>query len=261
MRPMAMQRVSPTSRTVRCIRWLARPLAIVSIWLVAVGFFWTAYTVAGKRDPRSFEVLVFTAAFATAAVLSASMALLLGGKRRWAMETALSVLTVIGNLIGGACALFWLVPSAGQYLLGLRVPDFLAFRGEFLWSALMIAKVAVPTGAVLGLMIGVIAGLLLALAGRRPRLVGWLVAGLLLACVMGSIHVVAFDRLTGLVANIRLNGVSQLEYAWFLTGELVSAMGATAGAVVGAVISCGAVRMEVRSRRNIPPGRDSRIDS
>ena len=176
MKPRAMQRDFPTSRTVRCIRCLARPLVIVSIWLVAVGFFWTAYTVAGKRDPRSFEVLVFTAAFSAAAVLSAAMALFLGGKKRWAAETALSVLIVVVISIGIVSALFWVVPTAGQYLLGMSVPDFLAFRREFLGSAPTIAKVAVPTGAVLGLMIGVIAGLLLALAGRRPRLV-WLVGG------------------------------------------------------------------------------------
>ncbi len=258
---MAMQRVAPASRTVRCIRWLARPLAIVSIWLVAVGFFWTAYTVAGKREPRSFEVLVFTAAFATAGVLSAAVALLLGGKKRWAAETALSVLIVTVIPIGGSGALFWMVPKAGEYLLGMSAREFPAFRGEFLGSALKIAGLAGPTGAVLGTMIGVIAGLLLALAGRRPRLVGWLVAWLLLACVMGSIHVVAFDRLTVFVTSLRLNGLNQLEYSWYLAGELASAMGATAGAVVGAVISCGAVRMDVRSRRTLPPAPASRIES
>ena len=147
-----------------------------------------------------------------------------------------------------------MVPKAGEYLLGMSAREFPAFRGEFLGSALKIAGLAGPTGAVLGTMIGVIAGLLLALAGRRPRLVGWLVAWLLLACVMGSIHVVAFDRLTVFVTSLRLNGLNQLEYSWYLAGELASAMGATAGAVVGAVISCGAVRMDVRSRRQHSSG-------
>jgi len=159
---------------------LARPLAIVSIWLIAVAFFGTAYIVAVKRRTSSFmsptiEVLDFTGAFAVAAALSAVIALIFGGRKRWAVEATLSIPILIVAPIGGAYALFWLAPTLGRYLLGMSVLDFLSFRRGLLELALKIAKLTVPTGTVLGIMIGAIAGLflvlaLLAIVGQRRRL-------------------------------------------------------------------------------------------
>jgi hypothetical protein len=246
---MAAQSSNTYSGVSGCLRFFARPLAIVSIWLIAVGFFGTAYIVAGKRQTRSFEILDFTAAFAVEAAISAVIALILGGKKRWAVEATLSMLILMLTPIGGAYALFWLAPTPGQYLPGTSVPDFLSLRRELTESAFEIAKLTIPTATVLGIMIGAVAGLLLVLASRRPQFAGWLVVGLLLACVIGSVHIDAFRRVTDVVVKARMNGSNSIEYAWFMTGELVSAMGATAGAVVGAVISCGAVRMDGRKHR------------
>src|SRR5208337_1555955 len=147
------------SSMARRLRWLARPLAIVSIWLIAVGFFATAYIVGtGRRMPKSLEVPDFISAFAVSAVISAVVALFLGGKKRWALEAALPVVILIVTPIGGAFALFWLAPAFGQYLLGMNPRDFLSFRRELLASALEIAAVAVPSGVLLGITVGVIAG-------------------------------------------------------------------------------------------------------
>lgn len=251
---MAVQGINPLAGMTRYRRFLARPLAIVSVWLIAVAFFGTAYIVAVKRRTSSFmsptiEVLDFTGAFAVAAALSAVIALILGGRKRWAVEATLSMPVPIVAPIGGAYALFWLAPTLGQYLLGIGARDFLSFRRGLPQLALEIAKLTIPTGTVLGLMIGAIAGLLLVLASRWPRFFGWLVVGLLLACVISSVHINAFGRVTNLVVKVRMNGSSDIENAIFMTAQLVSAMGAIAGAVVGAVISCRAVRMNGRSHR------------
>jgi hypothetical protein len=47
---------------------------------------------------------------------------------------------------------------------------------------------------------------------------------------------------------IRLHGLRPREHAWNIKHELASAMGATAGAVVGATISCGTMWVDGRSR-------------
>ena len=232
------------------LRWLARPLAIVSIWLIAVGFFGTAYIVGtGKRLPSSREVSVFISAFAVSATIAAVMALFLGGKKRWAVEAALSIAVLIAAPIGAAYAALWLTPAFGQYLLGMKPRGFLSYRRDILESAMKIAGFAVPAGIVLGILVGAIAGVLLVLAGRWPRFVGGLVVGLLLACAIGSVHINIFDVVIDFVVETRLRGDNRFGYAWLMAGERASAIGATAGAVVGAVISCWAVQMDVRSRR------------
>jgi hypothetical protein len=97
---------------------------------------------------------------------------------------------------------------------------------------------------ILGIALGSIAGLLLLLANRWPRLIRWLAVGLLVSCVIGSMHIDAFKSVTDFVVKTRLQSASSLETAWFMTHELLAAMGATAGMVVGAVIACAAVRLD-----------------
>ncbi len=112
---MAEQSINPFSGFARRLRWLARPLAIVSIWLITVGFFGTAYIVGtGRRPLRSMEVPVFISAFAVSAIIAAVMALFLGGKKRWAVEAALSIAVLIATPIGAAYAMLWLTPAFGS---------------------------------------------------------------------------------------------------------------------------------------------------
>lgn len=242
--------MAPSSRMAQRLRWLARPLAIVSIWLIAAGFFGTAYVIGtGRRLPRQMEVPNFIGAFAVSAIVSAVVALFLGGRRRWAVEAVLSISILIVTPIASAYAMFWLVPTFGQSLLGMMPRDFLSYRRDMQESAREIAGFAVPAGTVLGILVGTIAGLVLVLAGRWPRFVGGLVVGLLLACAIASVHINLFDVVIDLVVQTRLHGIDRAYHAWLMTSEVASAIGATAGAVVGAVISCWAVRMGVRSRR------------
>ena len=223
----------------------------MSIWLIAVGFFGTAYIIGtGRRQLRSMEVSDFVSAFAVSAIVSAVVALFLGGRKRWAVEAVLSISILIVTPVAAAYALFWLAPTMGQYLLEMKPRGFLSYRRDILGSAREIAGFAVPAGTVLGILVGAIAGLLLVLARRWPRFVGGLVVGLLLACAIASVHINLFDVVIDFVVQTRLHGIDRAYHAWLMTSEVASAVGATAGAVVGAVISCwAAVRMDVRSRR------------
>jgi len=87
---------------------------------------------------------------------------------------------------------------------------------------------------------------LILLARRMPRQVGCFVVGLLLACVSNSVHIVAFDQASDLVLKARVGGMNRLMYSWTIQSELPTAIGVTAGAVVGAVAACGAVRLRRR---------------
>jgi hypothetical protein len=243
-----VQRISSLLGVPRFLRVLARPLAFVALWLTAVGFFGIAYFLSGRRPPRDFEIMAFTIAFAIAAALSAGIVLFLGDKKRWALEAALFLFILIAIPAGVAYMLLWLAPSRGQSLLGMSYPDFLQFRQQVLVATWELARLTAPTGTILGIGIGTIAGLLFLVARRWPRLIGWLVVGLMLGCVSSSVHVIAFGRVTELVLKARLEGVHGVMYAWAFGSELHSAIGAITGAVVGAVGAC-LVRWQLEPRR------------
>lgn len=245
---MAVFIISPISGMDRTVRFFARSPAIVSSWLIAVGFFGIAYLMGGKRRPSTFEILDFTGAFAVASALAAVIALVVVGRRRWAVEVALPILILITAPIVASYVLLWLVPTLSQNLLQMTPGDFLSYRQAHLSDALRIAELTVPTGAILGIVVGAIAGVLLILAGRWPRLIGWLLVGLLLGCVVGSVHIDAFGRVTDIVVKVRLHGANRLEYSWFMTHERLAAMGSIAGALVGATIACGVVRSCMANR-------------
>jgi hypothetical protein len=146
-----------------------------------------------------------------------------------------------------ASVLNWLAPTLSANLGGV---DYLPakYRGHLPTAVLGIARMTIPTGVILGVGLGFTVGVLILLARARLRLVRWVVAGLLLACVLGSVHVVAFDRVVDFVVKTRLNGVDRFQASWTMRLEVAAAIGATAGAFVGAVVAYGAVGLSDRSR-------------
>jgi hypothetical protein len=226
------------------VRLFSRPTTMVAMWITATGFFGVAYFLSGRRV-RVEEAIVFTVAFAGSAAVSAVIALAIGAKRRWALEAALPMIVLMAAPVGIAGALTWLAPTIGTLT---RVDYFLQYGGHIPTAVLGIARQTIPTGVILGAGIGAIAGFSILLARHRPRLIAWCVVGLLLTCVIGSVHVAAFDRVVDLVMKTRLEGVNSLLVSWSIRSELASAIGATAGAFVGAVGAYGAVRLNERSR-------------
>jgi hypothetical protein len=228
------------------LRVLVRPAAIVALWLIAIGFFGTAYQLAAGRRPRLDDEITFTAAFAVASAVSAAVALAVGGRRRWAIEAAIPMAILLAMPVVAACVLSWLAPAMGWTLV--RVSGFPRYRGDITAAVWETAKLTFPSGVILGALAGAAAGVLLVLARRWPRLVGLLVVGLLLACVVNSVHIETFGRMTDLLVKARLSGVDRLVYSWDVDFELSAALGATAGAVVGAVAASGAVRLSGRAK-------------
>jgi hypothetical protein len=228
------------------IRLLARPLAMVAIWLTATAFFGLAYFLSGRRV-RVEDAIIFTVAFANASAVSGVIALAIGSRKRWALEAALPMMIVMATPVCAASALNWLAPTLSANLGGV---DYLPeYRGHVPTAVLGIARMTIPMGVILGVGLGFTVGALILLARSRLRLlVRWVVAGLLLACVLGSVHVVAFDRVVDFVVMTRLNGLDRFHANWTMHVELASAIGATAGAFVGAVVAYGASGLSNRSR-------------
>ena len=230
------------------VRSLASPLAMVAMWLTATAFFGLAYFLTGRRV-RIEEAIIFAVAFACAAAVSAAIALVVGAKRRWALEAALPMTILMTAPVGVAVALDELAAALSWKLP--RVDYFPDYAGQIPTAVLGIARQTIPTGAILGTGVGAIVGLSVSLARYRPRLVRWVMVGLLLACVFGSAHIVAFDRVVDFVVKSRLEGLPSLKVAWTIRSELASAIGASAGAFVGAVVASAAVRLCERSRGSL----------
>jgi hypothetical protein len=225
-------------------RWGMRPLAMVAVWSMATGFFGIAYYQSGGKRSRVEDACTFTAAFAVAAAMSAVVTLVVQCKRRWAMEAAVPMTITLAAPVIVAWSVSLLMPVVGR--APRRVSYLPRFGGQPTTAILEIAKQTVLTGVIVGVAIGLIAGLLILLARRMPRPVRWLVVGLLLASVSNSVHIVAFDQVSDLVLKARLGGMNRLTYSWTIQSELPAAIGATAGAFVGAVAACGAVRLRRR---------------
>jgi hypothetical protein len=230
---------------IRIMRWLARPLAMTAMWLTATGFFGMAYFLSG-RSIRVEEAIIFAVAFGTATAVSAVIALAIGAKRRWAIEAAVPIAILMAAPVGTAGALTWLAPTMSKNLQAAGY--FSQYRGSIPAAVLGVSRQTIPTSAILGAGIGVIGGLSIVFGRRWPRLVGWFLVVLLISCVVGSVHIIAFDRVVDFVVQSGLEGVHRLLVPWSIHLELPTAIGATAGAVVGAVVACWAARIGGQGR-------------
>lgn len=232
----------------RCLPFLARQLIIFSIWLIVVGFFGAAYLLAGRRpSPSSSDLLNFTLGFVIAAAIAAVMTLIFGGKTRFAFEIAIPVVMLIIVMQGGPFALIWFAPGLCQGLLRMNNRAFLSFQPSYLDTALEIVWLVAPTGAILEVTIGVVAGLFVLLGRRWPGFVRWSLMGLLLACTVRFVHIDIFRKATDLVIKYRLRSLNSNGYLWYLRAELAPAIGAGAGAVVGAAFSCLSIWLKRKS--------------
>jgi hypothetical protein len=226
---------------------LTRPLAMTAMWLTATGFFGIAYLLSG-RSVRVEEAIIFTVAFGTATAASSVIALAVGGKRRWALDAAVPMAILMIASVGAAGGVFWLAPTMSGSLQTIHY--FQDYRGNIPAAVLGVSMHTMPTGAILGAGIGVISGLLILLGRHWPRLVGSFLIVLLVSCVIGSVHIITFDRVVDFVVQSGLEGVHRLMVPWSIRLELPTAIGATAGAFVGAVVAYGAVRLVEGSRRS-----------
>jgi hypothetical protein len=185
----------------------------LSLWVTSVGFFGMAYAVTGRRTIEDYEVVVFTAAFALASATATVTALVVAGRARWALGAAVCFTAFAMAAAGVAVWLAWVFR-----------PPAPPFRQPI--SAGEIAEAAIVAGLLLGVGIGLIAGLVILLARRWPRLVGWLTAGILVVCVARYAHISVFDHIARQAMKARVGLFADRV-------QLPAATGAGAGAIVG----------------------------
>jgi hypothetical protein len=96
-----------------------------------------------------------------------------------------------------------------------------------------------PLGAIVGLLLGSLSGLLAFLARRRPRLAMGLFLGLILAGSTGPVQDFTFDLVLswGQVVRSRI-------WSPGMTDTFVPALGVTLGAIAGAIVAAVAMRWE-----------------
>jgi hypothetical protein len=225
---MAMQRPDRSQGVAaRLIDTYKGELTSLSLWVTGVWFFGMAYAVTGDRSIRDDEVVAFTAAFALAAAAATVTALAVASRGRWALGAAVCFSAFATIAAGVAIWISWLAGPPARTLRRLM-------------SVWRVSEAAIVAGLFLGVGIGLIAGLSILLARRWPWLVGWLASGILVACVARYAHITAFDHVANYIIKARLGreaSQGRLFYPAYRV-ELASAIGAGAGAVVGAAAVC-----------------------
>jgi hypothetical protein len=215
--------------------------------LTAVGIGTGCFASSGTRAATD-ELIAFACSFAVAVPIASAMPLILGGKTSRAVEAMLAIAFAIVASGGMTYVFLWAAPSLVRSQMGSW--EFLRLQNLILFAASMGASLCAPLGAIVGGAIGTIAGLLVLLARRTPKLAAGLVAGLLLACASGPVQSYAFGLATDLVLESRLEG-GRWAVSSISPNEIASALGATIGAVLGAVLAAAVMHLRRGSILNV----------
>ncbi len=217
---------------------VARLLAILSVWSVVValgmGLFFAPR--GSEVQPTYYDLIGFGCAFAIAGAVAASVALTLSGKRKWAVELALAVVMPTAATAVLAALALWVAPMTVRSRMDAW--SFLRLQEDVLEWGEVILRFYAPLGVGTGIAVGGVAGLLIVLARRRPRLATGISLGLLMACASGPARSILF----GLVIFWGL--VIRRPFAtWPMTPDEVWATAAILGAIAGAFVACFSIRV------------------
>ena len=230
----------------RCGGQIWRMLIIQLVWLTMICLGAGSYQAGTSRGD---EVFAFAGHFAVASAASAIVTLAVGGSWRLALEVALSVVALIVPTAILAYSFFWLSPVQARTWLGWALHDLLFIRHRLKDVARMLSGLLTAIALLVGVGIGVVAGSLTRLAGRKPRLAGTLALGILVA--FGTSASYQSSALTSIVLESRGDGGNWLGASISQT-ELASAIGAVIGALAGAMIGCITMRLSSARARSIP---------
>jgi hypothetical protein len=147
-----------------------QPVAIAAAWLGLVALATAVFFMprGAEAEPTLGDVVGLGCSMAIAGAAAAIAAFGIGGRKRWAVQLALSVL-----LVGAIAALLliyflWLDPTFARLLMDLW--SFQRLQHIAPRWAEQLAGYHGPLGATVGIALGTIAGLLIRFGRRRPRL-------------------------------------------------------------------------------------------
>ncbi len=220
-----------------------RPPAIVACWLglvaLATAMFFAPRST--EAQPEINDAIGFGCSTAIAAAAAAITAFGLGGRRRWAVEMAVSILllaTIAALLVVDFVVL-------DPTFLRTRVDPWTVLRlqsGAERWAE-QLAGYHVPLGAAVGITLGAAAGLLIQLARRRPRLATGTALAILFALASALGRQFAFNLVSGAGTILRSRFVP-----WNISADQIS----TTGMIFGAVTGCTVAFLAIHATRPRP---------
>jgi hypothetical protein len=167
---------------------VGRPLLIVAVWcgLLALGMSYFFSPMGAVAEPTFGDLASFAFAFTITGLVAASVALVLAGKKWWALEIALAAALAMAALAAVAYVALWVTPWTVRSRMDTW--SFLRLQYDVRHSGEAILKFHGPVGVVVGALVGAMAGGLIVIAGRRPRLARWISVGLLVTCAMEPVR-------------------------------------------------------------------------
>ena len=209
-----------------------RPPAIAATWLVLTGLATGCFFAprGAEAQPTMDDVVGFGGSLAIAGAAAATVAFAIGGRRRWALEVAISV-TLVSAIVALLLVYFlWFDPTIARRHLNLW--EFRRLQGRAGRWAEQIPTFHAPLGTGVGIVLGAVAGLLTVLARRMPRLATGGALALLFACASGPGRQFAFDQVVWWGWKLRFHLVP-----WSISDDQIAASGMIFGAIAGAVIA------------------------
>lgn len=214
-------------------------IALLGLVVVAVGTACivppgTTFLPMTEIDWSRLDNTLYFAQAMTVALTFLSSSFAFGGDRRLGLAVRGTGAILLVLIHGAGMTGFWLAPWLGRSWMSYF--DFLRFRQRLFVLASACVLFDLPFGAVLGLVLGTIAGLLGIVARRSPHQAIGLFVALILAVSNGPVQRFAFGIVVACGDNIR----------WWITSPSmtdpsVPASGIVSGAIAGALIAVAAM--------------------
>jgi hypothetical protein len=187
----------------RLFRFVGRIAAIVLVWILVVGIATVCFFPPGLSIPSSNSedwaaidnALVFGSSMTIAGTFATALAFAIGGKTKYAIEVVFAVTLTVALLAAVAYIGLWFAPWLARSRIGPWELERL--RHTLLYWSASIVRYEIPLGAVVGLLLGTLAGALALLARRRPGMTYPFVpaSGVTLGAIAGAlIAIVAMWR-------------------------------------------------------------------
>jgi hypothetical protein len=238
---------TPEARSILVAACLC-PVAIAASWLALVALATGAFFAprGAEAQPTLDDVVGFGVSMAIAGTAAAIAAFGIGGRRRWAIQVALTVL-LVGAIVALLLLYFlWLDPTFARQRMDFGSFDRLRSSASH-WAE-QLPGYHGPLGAAVGVALGTIAGLLIRLGRKRPRLATGAALAILFALASGPGRQTVIDLMTWSGRVLR-----SLFVPWSISDDQISITAIIFGAVAGSVIAALAMSATRHARVVMAP--------
>lgn len=209
-----------------------RPLVIATSWVALVALVSGCFFAPRETEvqPTLDDVVGFGCSVAIAGAAAAIVAFGVGGRMRWAVELLLAVAALCSITLLFLAYFLWFDPP-----LARRQMDLWSFQrlqnSSRHWAEQLVGYHG-PLGAIVGVVLGTVAGLLTVLGRYRPRLATCTALVILFTFASDTGRQIAFDLVAWLCQILR-----HLFVPWNISDDQISITGIIFGAVAGASIA------------------------